>query len=379
MLSRSVAKYLTNPIIGILPFVVYTVLQTYLLPIHFALIVAIVLTLVGEFILRRYFDSRIYGLTFYFTLIALGVITLLWAIGNRWIENMYTYILTGEIVIIIQLMVFRFAKTILKARLFKERTFMEKVLLDDCFFIAAVLKYLLTVHVFVLLAYKQLAEGRYFPTIDHYMYAVVPSVIIVGLFIYQNYKTKFLINKLRAEEWLPIVTEKGEVTGKIARAVSRTLKNKHMHPVVRIALICNKKLYIQERGDDNMLDIGKLDHPFEKYMLFEHEVNTAAHNSIKRTLGTDIESEPRFVVQYVFENEVTKRLIFLFTVEIEDECLITRTGKMTGKFWTVKQIDQEFEDGIFGECFELEYEYLKHMILLEDADDLIKKEGAASF
>lgn len=374
MLSRGIVKYLTNPIIGILPFVVYIILQTYLLPIHIALAITILLTFIGELTLRKYFDSRIYGLTFYFTLVALGIIALLWAIGGNWIENKYTYILAGEIAIIIQLMAFRLAKTLLKAHLFKNRSFMEKALLDDCFFIAAVLKYLLTVHVFIILAYKQLANGRDFPTIDHYLYSIAPSIIILSLFTYQYFKTKYLVDKLRAEEWLPIVTEKGEVTGKIARAVSRTLKNKHMHPVVRIALMCDKRLYIQEKSNENIVDAGKLDHPFEKYMLFEHEVNTAAHNSIKRVLGTDIENEPKFVVQYVFENELTKRLIFLFTVEIEDESLITRTDKMTGKFWSVKQIDQEFDDGIFSECFELEYEYLKHMILLEDADDLIKKE-----
>lgn len=374
MLSKGIKKYLTNPIIGILPFVVYIILQTYLLPDPYAFSVAIATTLLGEFTLRKYFNSRIYGLTFYITLVALTIIAIVWLIGHTWINNNYTYLLAGEISIVIQLMIFRFGKMPLKARLFKKRTFLEKVLLDDFFFTAAVLKYLLTAHIFILLVYKQLAGGRIFPTIDLCIYAIIPSLIIVGIFFYQIFKSNYIIRKLHEEEWLPIVTEKGEVTGKIAKAVSRTLKNKFLHPVVRIALICNKKVYIQERGLENFLDPNKLDHPFEKYMLFKHEVSTAAHNSIKRVLGTDINTEPEFVVQYVFENEFTKRLIFLFTVEIEDESMISRTEKMTGKFWTVRQIDQEFEDGVFSECFELEYEYLKHMILLEDADDLIKKE-----
>lgn len=375
MLSKGIKKYLTNPIIGILPFVVYIILQTYLLPDPYAFSVAIATTLLGDFTLRKYFNSRIYGLTFYITLVALSIIAIVWLVGHTWIDNKYTYLLAGEIAIVLQLMIFRFGKVPLKARLFKKRTFLEKVLLDDFFFTAAILKYLLTTHIFVILAYKQLIGGRIFPIIDLYIYAIAPSFIIVGLFIYQFFKSKYIIRKLHEEEWLPIVTEKGEVTGRIAKAVSRTLKNKFLHPVVRIALVCNKKVYIQERTiGNNLLDPGKLDHPFEKYMLFKHEVSTAAHNSIKRVLGTDIDTEPEFVVQYVFENELTKRLIFLFTVEIEDESMISRTNKMTGKFWSVRQIDQEFEDGVFSECFELEYEYLKHMILLEDADDLIKKE-----
>lgn len=374
MLTKGIKKYLANPIIGILPFVAYIILQAYVLPEQYALATSIAITLLGEYVVRDNLNNRIHGLTFYITAIALVVTALLWIVGNSFIEKHCTYILVGEIAIVIQLMIFRLGKTFLKTRLFKKRTFMDKALLNDFFFTAAMLQYILTTHIFIILAYKQITEGYLNPIVDHFIYIIAPIIIIVGLFIYQVYRTQFIVNKLRQEEWLPIVTEKGEVTGRIAKAVSRNLKNKFMHPVVRIALICNKKVYLQERDNNYILDSGKIDHPFEKYMLFRHEVNTAAHNSIKRMLGCDLEKDPHFVFKYIFENETTKRLIFFFTVEISNESLIPRSEKMTGKFWTVKQIDQEFNDGIFSECFELEYEYLKHMILLEDADNLIAKE-----
>lgn len=374
MLSRGIKKYLTNPIIGVLPFVLYIVLQTYFLPGQYALPIAISVTLVGEYILRRYFNSRIEGLTFYITAISLLIVTLLWIVGSDFIEKGYTDVLIGEISIVILLMAFRLAKSFLKTRLFKQRTYLEKALLNDFFLSTAILQYTLTTHIFIILVYKQITERNFSPLIDHLIYVVAPIVIIIGLFVYQVFRTKFITKKLRQEEWLPIVTEKGEVTGRIAKAISKNLKNKFLHPVVRIALICDKKVYLQERDTKYILDAGKIDHPFEKYMLFRHEVKTAAHNSIKLMLGHDIEDEPQFVFKYVFENDVTKRLVFLFTIEIKDERMISRTEKMTGKFWTVKQIDQEFNDGIFSECFELEYEYLKHMILLQDADNIMSKD-----
>lgn len=375
MLTKGVKKYLTNPIIGVLPFVLYIVLQTYFLPGQYALAISIVVTLVSEFFLRRYFNSRIEGLTFYVTAIALIVTTFLWIVGSSFIEKDYTDILIGEISIVILLMIFRLVKAFLKTRLFRQRTYLEKALLNDFFLSAAILQYTLTTHIFTILIYKQVTTRDYNPTIDHILYVIVPIFIILSLFVYQTFRTKYITNKLRQEEWLPIVTENGEVTGRIAKTISRKLKNKFRHPVVRIALICNQKVYLQERDMQYILDGGKVDHPFEKYMLFKHEVKTAAHNSIKQMLGHDFEDELKFVFKYVFENEVTKRLVFLFTIEIDDESLISRTGKMTGKFWTVKQIDQEFNDGIFSECFELEYEYLKHMILLQDADDLMSKDN----
>lgn len=74
--------------------------------------------------------------------------------------------------------------------------------------------------------------------------------------------------------------------------------------------------------------------------------------------------EIQFLLKYVFENENTKRLIFLFVANVEDESMIKRRGKMTGKFWTVKQLEEGFADEIFSECFELEFEYLKNMVLI---------------
>lgn len=65
----------------------------------------------------------------------------------------------------------------------------------------------------------------------------------------------------------------------------------------------------------------------------------------------------------MFENEDTKRLIFLFVIEVESEDLIRRTSKMTGKFWSIKQIEEGFQDEVFAENFELEFEYMKNMVL----------------
>lgn len=375
MLSIGIKKYLYNPIWGMLPFVLYIILQTSLLPEQYALAISITIALVGEFTMRKYFSSRTHVIIFYITAIALVITALLWMLGHNAIKTSNTYILVGEIAIIIQLMILRLGKTFFKFRLAKRRTFIEKTLLNDFFFTSAILQYTLTMHVLIILSYKEITDGYQDPIIDYLIYAVAPILIILGLFIYQIYRTKFIINKLHQEEWLPIVTEKGEVTGRIARAVSRNMKNKFMHPVIRIALVCDKKVYLQPRDNKYVVDPGKLDHPFEKYMLFRHDVNTAAQNSLKRMLGQNFEEAPQFVFQYEFENNLTKRLIFFFTLEVSDESLIPKTDKMTGKFWSVKQIDQEFNDGIFGECFELEYEYLKHMILLQDADNVIAKES----
>lgn len=146
-----------------------------------------------------------------------------------------------------------------------------------------------------------------------------------------------------------------------------------MHPVVRVALISGNKLYLQERDSNYIVDPRKIDHPFEKYIQFKHEIEEAVQNCVKMRLGDTLEIEPEFISKYVFKTELTNRLIFLFAIRVDDECLIVKTADMKGKFWTVKQIDEDFGNQVFSECFEIEYEYLKHVILLEDADALLAR------
>ena len=262
-------------------------------------------------------------------------------------------------------MLLRVSRTYINTHILKPKSLFEKTLLNDFHQTATVIQYLLTLHLFILLFDRQM-ELVYpeFYISDFLLFSVIPLCSILGIVIAQLLNVRRLSKKLRKEEWLPIVTEKGEVTGRIAKSISFTMKNKFLHPVVRVALISNGKVFLQERSDNDILSPRKLDYPFEKYMLFSHEINLAARNSIAQMMGESADIPLKFLLKYVFENDDTKRLIFLFVAEVEEEDLIKRTAKMTGKFWTVKQIDEGFADEIFAECFELEFEYLKNMVLL---------------
>ena len=59
-----------------------------------------------------------------------------------------------------------------------------------------------------------------------------------------------------------------------------------MHPVVRIALISNGKIYLKKRDASRLLNPGALDYPFEKYMQYNHDINEAILNMVKKEIGT---------------------------------------------------------------------------------------------
>lgn len=369
MLSKGIRKYVSNPVVGLSPFLLFIILQVLNVVPEFALIAGLILAVIGETILRMYYKSRGFSISFYISGISLLTTLFIWVITKEYINvnKSFTYIVVCEVLIICLLMLLRISKTYVASTFFRQKNLFQKALMNEYFDSVTLIQYILTLHIFGILLYRQFTIDReYIHTLDLLIFAVLPAFFILSVGIYQFLKIGKLASKLKKEEWLPIVTEKGEVTGKIAKSISLNMKNKFLHPVVRVALISNSKVYLQKRASNEILNPDKLDYPFEKYMLFNHEINLAARNSIKKMVGDDLSDvSVKFLLKYIFENDDTRRLIFLFVAKLDDEDKIKREGNMNGKFWTVKQLEEGFADEIFSECFELEFEYLKNMVLIQ--------------
>jgi hypothetical protein len=234
--------------------------------------------------------------------------------------------------------------------------------LSESFRVAFQTQYGLSIHLlFVLLLHIFGATGSQ-------LFIVVAElltcqIILATIILAESARLRILDKKLHNEEWLPIITEQGAVTGKVARSVTKDLKNKYMHPIVRIALSYDGKIYLCERKQSYLLSPGLLDYPFEKYVLFGQEIDATVRKCIREKCG-DIDIPLRFLLKYVFENDITKRLVFLYTSDIKNETLFNSLNLNGGKLWTISQIDDNMGTGTFSECFELEYEYLKNTVLL---------------
>ena len=365
MLNNSIKKYVSNPVIGLLPFLLYVILHIANVEEGLALIISLFSAIVGELFVRLCYKTRGFSITFYISAIAIFITLFIWLLTHKYSWQLNTYLVICEIVIICLFMLLRVSKTYIATRFFRHRNHLQKALMSEFYGCATLVQYGLTLHIFAILLYRQFSFNyNFLRSSDIVIFVATPVFIISLIGIYQTVKVGNLVSKLKQEDWIPIVTEKGEVTGKIAKSVSLNMKNRFMHPVVRVALISGSKIYLQERPKNDLLNPSKLDYPFEKYMLFNHEINLSARNSIRRMLGEEANIPLKFVLKYVFENDDTKRLNFLFVANVDDEFSIKRTGKLNGKFWTIKQLEAGFADEIFSECFELEFEYLKNMVLL---------------
>lgn len=367
MLTKGIRKYLANPAIGILASILYILLYTVTGKMGLTLLVSIIFTAVLDVFLRIYTRTRVCSLMLMITLVSLLITSVFWWFFRFTSIPDVIYLIIFEITMVVLLNTTRLAKTYVSIYLSRKDSVVQKAFLVELFEVARLIQYAFTMHLFGLLIYRLMRISYGFnETVNLILYDLVPLFLLLVIFGYEMFKTQAVVKHLRKEEWLPIVTESGEVTGKIAKSVSMKMKNKFMHPVVRVALIYNGELYLQKRSSDDILNPSSYDYPFEKYMLFNSEINIAVRNSIARSLN--LKDLPfSFLLKYVFENEDTKRLVFLFVARIETEEQLQSVSLLNGKFWTEKQIDEGFEDdGLFSECFQMEYEYLKNTVLRSD-------------
>ena len=371
MISKGAKKYLINPSLGLLASILYIALFAATSNTGYSLIIAVLFAGAADIILRFYTKSNACGLMFILNFLALFTTLILWYILHKTTIPDLMYLVFFEVMFVSLLFITRLGKTYINMYLGKKQSIIQKTFLGEFFEVAKLTQYGLTLHLFTLLIYQLVQKELGLSLTNDVFYILIPLVILASIIIYEEVKTRNIVKQLRKEEWLPIVNESGEVTGRIAKSVSSKMKKRFMHPMVRIALIHNGNIYIQKRTNNNNINPSTYDHPFEKLMLFNHEINISVRNSISRALNMQ-ELPFTFLLKYVFENEDVKRLVFLFVSRIENEEQLKSISLLDGKFWTPKQIEQSLlEDNIFSECFQLEYEYLKNTVIQAD---ILKKE-----
>lgn len=280
-----------------------------------------------------------------------------------------------ELVFVLLLIVSRLARYKVVVRIAKSNNLMAKNYWAESFRVAFQAQYAFSLHLLIVLLLSIFATVNY-PAFARYGIVLVAQLIIVSIILLQTIRLDVLNRKLFKEEWLPVITESGKVTGRIAKSVTKIMKNKFMHPVVRVALIYNGRIYLQPREKSRLLNPEMLDYPFEKYMQYDHQIDDTVNNNVRNVCSGFDNIPLRYLLKYTFENEVTKRLIFLYVSVIEDEETFQKLQLKEGKLWTEAQIDDNIGQNVFSECFELEYEYLKNTVLLMNR--LKEEKGAAS-
>ncbi len=351
-----------NPALGFLPIALLPMGSLLDVDSQWLFIAAIASSIGIDVYCRKVLQTQIFSIITVASVISLLLAMAFYlSLGHRF-EQAWAYVVFCEVSLVLLLFAVRQSKKYIGTHYFFRSDMREKSLLRDIFTTVSLGECLFTFHLFGVLLYVLNDERFRSVWLDKVVFYGLPVAIVLALGVYGSNILRLASVRLFREEWLPIVNEQGNVIGKVAKSVSMSMKNRFLHPVVRIALVNDGAIYLQKRCECSTFQPDLLDVPFEKYILFKHDLNLAARNSIAQQLG-DVSLPLKFQLKYTYEDSHTKRLVLFYVARLSSPTELACTQRLKGKFWTQKQIEDELHSGIFGECFLREYEFMKQTLL----------------
>jgi len=192
--------------------------------------------------------------------------------------------------------------------------------------------------------------------------------IIFGVyFLYEMYrqkkKQKQVQETLQNEEWVPLVDERGKVTGQAPRSQVHN-GSKLLHPVIHLHVLNkNKGLFIQKRPLNKLIQPGKWDTAVGGHISAGETLEQALKKEAFEEIGLkDFSAKLQMV--YKWESEVEAELVYLFTTFDFKNIGVQSDEVEELRFWTKNQVDKNLGKDLFTPNFEHEFLLLKKLQLL---------------
>ncbi|KAA6350766.1 Nudix hydrolase [termite gut metagenome] len=165
-----------------------------------------------------------------------------------------------------------------------------------------------------------------------------------------------IIHYDNSNELLPLVDEQGNITGSATRGECHS-GSKLLHPVVHLHVFNSQgKLYLQKRPAWKDIQPDKWDTAVGGHIDLGEDTETALKREAREELNiTDF--TPKFLTNYIFESEYERELIFAYKTIYDG--VINPTDELDdGRFWTMQEIKDNMETGVFTPNFENELKKL---------------------
>ncbi len=159
-------------------------------------------------------------------------------------------------------------------------------------------------------------------------------------------------------EMFPIVDEEGNTTGVAPRSVCHDGKSMLLHPVVHLHVFNSKgELFLQKRAKTKDIQPGKWDTSVGGHV----NPGEAVEDALKREAFEELKLTdfvPEFINRYVWESPRERELVTSYKTITDDFPVIEKDEIDEGRFWTVKEIQENLGLGIFTPSFENEYKII---------------------
>ena len=199
-------------------------------------------------------------------------------------------------------------------------------------------------------------------TMRHVLFHVIPPCVFILSILFNQFGIYYFNKVMKHTVFVPIVTKKGDVIGKAIASEAINRKNEYINPVIRVTVASHGMLFLLPRPQCSLLEKGKTDVLMESYLLYGETLEQGVERILLRTLPTAPLQNLHFSFMYHFENESTNRLIYLFTLDLDDDSILCNKKFKGGKLWTFQQIEHNLHRNFFSGCFECEYEHIKEII-----------------
>ncbi|MFZ4581783.1 MAG: NUDIX domain-containing protein [Paludibacter sp.] len=189
--------------------------------------------------------------------------------------------------------------------------------------------------------------------------------VLLFLICFEFIRVTLIRVRLFKEEWWPIVTKTGKVIGSIQSNESRNNPTEFMHPIIRVILIKDSKIFLQKHSNNDILYPNLWDVALSNHVKMSETVEQCIdRTSYENYRVKDL--KPLLLSKYAHKNEFESNFIYLFLVCKLDIIEINDTLIDSVKWWTIQQIEDNLKSGIFTENFVTEFETLKRSGFLEN-------------
>ncbi len=362
MLKKLIRESFFNPVLHIFPILLFLFLAEVFQPgmawIVSLPVASIILLYVFVFYRSLY---KWYIISFAVFLIVGFVSTLLSGNVDLWPFNKIAGQVAAVLIMLI-LMVFRKKVTQVILSVTSKKLSMQNNL-NELMRLAKIFIIILTAHAaaFLIISYIDPPNAIFLYKFLFQLYVALVLMVIA----YEYIRVTLIRVRLQKEDWLPIVNDKGREIGSVNYQTSMwTEEDKFTHPVVRVMIIEGNKIFLRQHHSKAGDFALKWDTAISSHMRLGESVQDCVKRISPELYGVK-DLRPVFMGNYLLENSCEFQYVHLMLTCRVKNIQPNLKHMHHVKWWTIQQIVDNLNEGIFTDNFLREFEILQRSGLID--------------